>query len=136
MVRYFIDIPGMLPYSGAQTNKEKNEAIKTFTGEHTKKFLKFYNDLLKENGNSSYFVGDSMTIADFMVLTITHTYLTHNFYKTLYGDVLNDYPELKKFTEERVEELKEYYDNRADFPITYVVQSKLDMLDEEENIGT
>ena len=40
---------GFSPYTTAQTNKDKNEALKKFTGEHTKKFLKFYNDILKEN---------------------------------------------------------------------------------------
>ena len=66
-----------------------------------------------------------------MVLIVTHTYLTHEFYKDLFGDILSEYPELKKYTSERVSEMKEYYENRADYPITFLAQTKLEMLEEE-----
>ena len=112
--------------------KKNNEGIKHFVGDHTKKFLKFFEDKYTENGSTGFMVGSSWTVADFIVLTLTHTYLTHEFYEHLYGNIIDDYPELKKFTEDRVADMKEYLDSRENHVITYAVLSKLEYLPEDE----
>ena len=88
---------------------------------------------MKKNGCNGFLVGDSWTIADFLLLTITHTQVTHEFYADMYGDVFKDFPELQKYTEDRVSELKEYYEARKNYPITYIIRSKLQILDEESS---
>ena len=115
-----------------RTIKKNNAAVKHFVGDHTKKFLKFYEDKYTENGSTGFMVGSSWTVADFIVLTLTHTHLTHEFYEHLYGNIIDDYPAIKKFTEDRVADLKEYLDAREKFVISYAVLSKLEYLPEDE----
>ena len=71
---------------------------------------------LKENSSQKFFVGNSITIADFFALSLYATYIYNGKIWERVYKILEDYPVLKKYFETRWDAQKSYFDNRPDAP--------------------
>ena len=71
---------------------------------------------LKENSSQKFFVGNSITIADFFALSLYATYIYNGKIWERVYKILEDYPILKKYFETRWDAQKSYFENRPDAP--------------------
>ncbi|CAI2378252.1 unnamed protein product [Moneuplotes crassus] len=96
---------------GAKTEEEKKDSIGKLVEEHFPKFFGFLEEQLTSNSSQDFLVGDSYTIADFVLLSSYIAHINHPHRKDQVSPLLDSYPTLKAYFAARTADLKDYLDS-------------------------
>ena len=104
--------PIMTAFFSGGTDEEKKKKFEDLVANHFPKFFGFWEKKLSENSSQDFLVGDSITIADFLYLSIYSSLINNGKAKDALLGVLEEFPTLAAYFTTRWSAQKKYFDKR------------------------